>query len=358
MDATARFQHKYFYPYKNDNLVIDLYCSQASKFYALNIKTDFKYAESFDMFVSDIIICIVLNEHKKIDDITITTSADYENYVRNFFSTDFTEQTGHEALKCIEQLLDAGEPVIVCTCTDRLPFYKYFKSPGFMSKKITLAELHSFLIIGHSGEYIYYVEAPFNHNEKYYESIPGNPTIGRIRKSDLLPAFELYVYFAAMQVRAMDELDPFKCLTIALSNAVHNFYPKESSKNRIFGIDALEFLRCAFQDCDFLKIDNGISIINISEIDFFRWKVRDFVRCRKILLFSLIKYKHKWDGKKVDMLCGLLEYDINNWMIMIALMIKISVRSDNKNRIQLLDRLNENIALEQNIIESISGLIR
>ena len=106
----------------------------------------------------------------------------------------------------LEDLLDSGETPVVHTYHPRLPFNNGYISLDDISVKPE-ESWHFFLMVGHDKENFYYVDSPNFMNMQNYEHHPENRSVGVLKKSTLLKAFEVFAHFIVMEINMKALLD-------------------------------------------------------------------------------------------------------------------------------------------------------
>lgn len=115
----------------------------------------------------------------------------------------------------LESLLNAGEIIFLQAEVYKLPFHIEYSGEAFFSH-------HRFPVIGHDSEYFYYVEPPWELNDKYVPH-QDNDTVGMIKKNELRDILGSQLYFIRTIVKNNGKYDERKWFRNMLERTVGTY---------------------------------------------------------------------------------------------------------------------------------------
>jgi hypothetical protein len=358
LNTPRSFPLQYFTPYDESNLIFELDCFQASVFNALITDKNYSKEDSeiFDLFVSDLTFGIEMDMQENLLNLFFFPSSVHEKYFQDHIAFQITKCDKYTIESVVKTQVGNGRAVIVITCTELLPFYKYYTGDNNVPRvePKSFKDKHAFLIIGCDAEHFYYVEAPFNLNTNTYVAYSENQTIGMLKKADADLAFDTFLYYCYLTYSDLNDYDTFELLRLAIAKSIENYdNPSEADNKtkRIFGKKALMELMNYFQKDDFCAPGNKVN--NTNESLYFQWKLREISRRRTIFLYSLQKHQHHFDPLVVEELIGNLKEIIRKWKLLVMIINKLFFRISDQILIQARESLAQCVALEDRLIRTL-----
>lgn len=256
---------------------------------------------------------LVLDSQEIIRDIEFRE----RQFNEGFFKAKQFSGKGREGLAEIEALLDQGEIVIIQTFTERLPFYLHFK--GFDTPEELLLLGHIFLAVGHDRDRLYYVEAPWNINQKNYLPLESNHSIGVIPKEQLEPAFSHFVNYAVIAIdesRAPDTDQAMAMIIEVINSFLAVYHRKVTDHDGLrfyYGKAALDKLITicgqGYLHLDQIVTDSG----KLSLYRLLIWKFWEIVHLRKLFRCCLDKFAIYFNQETLNETLSVLEANIQAW---------------------------------------------
>ena len=142
-----------------------------------------------------------------------------------FIKTEF-KPSPQDAFDIIEEFIDKGHIVAICTMFDRLKPYSWYQHPD----KIDVSNTHFCLIVGYDEHNVYFVDDPSMLVQERLIKHQSNPTIGVIDKKSLIEAFSEYCMILTVQINQpeLSHIDKFD----AVLNSIKENYRNCSVKNK------------------------------------------------------------------------------------------------------------------------------
>lgn len=212
-----------YYMSPEDELVFDLPCIQSCIYYVLKTEFQLPVDQIFEPFLRDITFSFQENETGSIREIGFLNSIIHDQ----LFKRHYILGKGSKTFREVESLLDQGKILVIQAYAPRLPFHKDFS--GFdapfdeQEYQRNYQTQHTFVALAHDAENLYYVEIPYEMNPVQFVPHPENETVGVILKSDLLPAFELFLNYTYLTMDQNQTPDMFEALQAAIGQTVANF---------------------------------------------------------------------------------------------------------------------------------------
>lgn len=266
-----------------------------------------------ELFLNYLDFRLVLDSQEVIRDIEFRERV----FNEGFFKVKQFSGKGRDGLAEIEALLDQGEIVIIQTFTERLPFYLHFK--GFDAPEELLLLGHIFLAVGHDRDHLYFVEAPWNINQKNYLPLEYNHSIGVIPKEQLEPAFSHFVNYAVISIdesRAPDTVRAVAMITEVINSFLAVYHRKVADHDGLqvyYGKVALEKLIsiCGQGYLHLNQIVTGSGKLSLHRL--LVWKFWEIVHLRKLFHRCLCKFAAYFNQENLNKTLSVLEANIQAW---------------------------------------------
>ena len=352
---------------EGDDLVSDLTCFQACLYYLLKTEGKERNQDIFEIFLRDINFGVEETGAGTIHDFYFLDRSIHEYG----FERHYVLGKGTRVLSEVEALLDRGKAVIMQTYIHRVPFFKdffgfdYALDEDYYRNNYHLH--HTFLVVGHDAENLFYVEAPYNRNPERYIPHEANPTIGVIHKQELVPAFEAFLNYTYADIDAEKMANMFEVLATVIVQSIQNYRLSGSTYNnnkqnqtsnsviQYYGREAIArtINHLTSEHFDFLQ---KIPQYGITLGDLLIWKLQDINNRRRLLAKAFAKYRQSFDGGDTERVIELLAGITRSWQISIANFIKMRVKKKYVMDDSFREVLSGIPGLEDELIHQLQGL--
>jgi hypothetical protein len=319
---------------EGDDLVSELTCFQACLYYLLKTERNHGNQDIFEIFLRDINFGVEETSAGTIHDFCFLDRTIHEYG----FQKHYVLGKGTQVLSEVEELLDRGKAVIIQTYIHRVPFFKdffgfeYDLDEEYYQNNYQLH--HTFLVVGHDRDNLYYVEAPYNRNPDRYISHEANPTIGVILKQEMYPAFDAFFNYTYLDIDEEKMANMFEVVAKVIRQSIENYNPllqtlknttpnnTSNNINYYFGREAITrtIAHLTGDSFDFLQ---KIPQYGITLGDLLIWKLQDINNRRRLLGKALIKYRDSFECGDAEGIIQLLAKLSQAWQISIANFIKM-----------------------------------
>lgn len=219
---------------------------------------------------------------------------------------------GKQAMTHIEQLLDQGEQVIIDVFCLRNPAFKEFES--FSAPEQKQRRGHVFMLVAHDKDNLYYVEMPDGINASNYIPYKGNKSVGILPKADIMPAFEIEVYYSTAKI-VKEQLKK----KTNLKDFVHSFLDNYNKMPTTIQGLTTYYGKSAFEKLIELATSKKL-YLNQRENrykrtlqDVIHWKFELIVWRRRLFQTTLEHNQDTYDEAKKQKAIHLLEDSANRW---------------------------------------------
>ena len=322
MTENLELEYHYFKNGESDLFAGNLDCSQQMLYFIFKKKCK-NYVEYQHLFAMNFIFYAMLNEDNSLYSIESVVYPLKED----IFKLNIYHSKGYGAMARIEELLDSGEQVIVATHVERLPFHDHFEgfdepsgdvnSPNPFEDGTTGFTAHTFLVVAHEAENLYYVEIPTILNQEYYVPYAGNKSVGIIRKNDLKAAFDVFVSFATVDIN-FENLEKRDYLRESMELSMQyyrNNVTYRCTHKILFEEDAIDFL-ISLCDSKSVYINTDAEMVTKNLLDLIRWKFYAIAGSRYLLTNILKNYKGNCNKQVQSELTEVLYKAYNAWRVL------------------------------------------
>ena len=349
---------RYYGSLEDEDLITNLTCFQACLYYLLKTELKCDDDDIVEIFLRDLTFGIEVTPAGLINEICFQDTTLNECG----FKKHYLLGKGLETFAEIEALLNEGKAVVVQTCMQRVPFFKDFKSFDYPLDeeyyKANYQWQHTFLVIGHDREYVYYVEGPYNLNKERYIPYPGNPTIGVIEKAQLLPAFDAFLNYTYLDIDMGQMKEMFDVVKTVTGKSIAGYLhpPRQTEKyTYYYGKEAMDRL-FGHMCSDSFDINQYIPQHSITLGELLIWKTQFVSNRRMMLAKAFSKHLSRFDIDNINPKIEMLKRSTRMWRTVQANMIKMQVKKTSRIGSDFDQLLGELAALEGEIIEELKTI--
>ncbi len=349
---------QYYGSLEDEDLVTNLTCFQACLYYLLKTELNCDDDDICEIFLRDTTFGIEETAAGLINEICFLDTS-----INEFgFKKHYILGQGVKVLSKVEALLDQGKTVIIQTYMMRVPFFNNFKGFDYpFDEEYYQANYqwqHTFLIVGHDQDHLYYVEGPFNREPERYIPYAGNNTIGVITKQELIPAFNAYFNYSYVTIDKEQISDLFHVVKTVISKTITNYrHPSfESGKyTYYYGKEGLARMIDHFRSdsFDFLQL---IPQYSITLGDLLIWKTQFISNRRMMLAKALTKYVSHFDSSDIKPMIELLKKSVKIWRTIQINLIKMRVKKVYKFSSDMDELFVKALILEDEIIDGLQKI--
>ncbi len=253
------------------------------------------FAQGFDMNITE-------NRFGGIYDINFSTYHLWEDA----FEINNYRGKGVEALSHIEQLLDRGEQLVVDIYCLRNPYFREFVS--YDAPEVKERRGHLFMLVAHDRDNLYSIEMPEMINADRYIPYIGNKSVGLISKKDILPAFEVDVFYSTIKVKK-EKLKGESKLKELVELMIKNYNRPASIENGLttyYGEAAIDKL-VEISSKEFQRLDDNNNVQNRTLQEILDWKLVTLSNRRRLFKTALEHYNGECNNHIRDRVIDLLE---------------------------------------------------
>jgi hypothetical protein len=349
---------RYYGSLEDEDLITNLTCFQACLYYLLKTELNCDDDALCEIFLRDITFGIEETAAGRINEICFLDTS-----INEFgFKKHYILGQGVKVLSQVETLLDQGKAVIIQTYIHRVPFFKDFKGFDYEFDeeyyKANYQWQHTFLIVGHDPDHLYYVEGPFNRSTERYVPYAGNSTIGVIEKRELIPAFEAYFNYSYVTIDQAQISDMFHVVEMVTAKSIANYHYQSFQSGKFtyfYGKEGLTRMLDHLQSdsFDFLQLipQHGIALG-----DLLIWKTQFISNRRMMLAKALTKHMSHFNSVNISETITLLKSSVKTWRTIQTNFIKMQVKKAYQMNSDLKELLITASALEDEIIDGLQKI--
>lgn len=200
-----------------------------------------------------------------------------------------------DSLAFLEDLVDTGIAVGVCTMFDKLPPYVWYGQEDKIGKSNT----HFSLIIGYDKENFYFVDDP-SMLKSDSDKLPNNPTVAILKRKHLQKAFEEYCQILTVSINK-DKLKNADRFLVIKDAIIKNYYIE-----KVWKTDNISIGRKALLNLSELLQDDYVFDTVASN---FYWI---YLMARRRELFGQCLKEKKWKGS-VNNVQKLIDQSCKEW---------------------------------------------
>ncbi len=245
-----------------------------------------------------------------------------------------------DSFSLLENLIDTGVTVGVCTMFDRLPSYEWYGLEDKRGKSNT----HFSLVIGYDKENYYFVDDPCMLKPDA-ERLPSNSTVAILKKQHLQKAFEEYCQILTVGINTdkLENADKFFKIKDAI---VENYY-----KEKVWETDNVSIGRKALLNLlELLQDDQFFDMI----VSNFYWT---YLMARKRELFGRCLVEKSWK-ENVNNVQRIINQSCKEWEMLHSRIRAFVCGSGTaiQTKEKMIKRIEEIIEVEDRMIEAIASL--
>lgn len=326
-------------------------CFKVSSYFI--IKNPFKnYFNPYILFLDNITFSLSKYKNNKIA---------YADVISNHINESLIKVNIHSnnelnALLTLEKLLDKYGMVILQTVNHKLPFSVYYQENYNINNFIPG---HSFLVIGHDKDFIYYVDEKSCINYSNFTSYKYNRDIGVVKKQDILPAINCFFRAYTITFDKSDMNDAEANINKIFKEIINDYHKLPSVSGEIitlYGKEAiLNMIDICYSENTFLDKKVESPMYNNTLHKLLYWKFTVAADRRRMLYYLILNYyKYKNESDLVD----LISQSVNKWLLFRNILEKRYLKNYYLIDSNLIKYLMDILKVEEKIIYLLDKLLR
>lgn len=303
----------------------------------------------YEVFLKDISFYLTLNDRGAIYDIDFLDNSINEDV----FRLEYHKGKGEGAFSGCRELLLKGEPVIIYTDTRKVPFFNDNQGEGTEPTDAGVQLGHVFLGVGHEGDNLYYVEAPWNINFNRFIPYEGNRSVGVIPKEELNDAFESFLTYTTVEINERNLTNKAGRIKAVMKNSVDNYLKKSHRMNNLTYFYGSEAIDKIIEVCEkeIMYLDMQAYSCSLNLFSLLDWRFFNISRRRILLLEALKNNRDLFDSSKANNTIDVLNIDIKAWKRVLTTIRKMNIRKRYLLDSSLMDCLIEVKRIESSLNE-------